>query len=80
MMTGGGFGRRAVTDADVVAEAVAVAKAIGWKAPVKVQWTREDDMAGGRYRPMYYHAITRRARRATAIRSAGGIGSSANRS
>ena len=58
MMTGGGFGRRAVTDADVVAEAVAVAKAIGWKAPVKVQWTREDDMAGGRYRPMYHHAIS----------------------
>ena len=58
MMTGGGFGRRAVTDADVVAEAVAVGKAIGWKAPVKVQWTREDDMAGGRYRPMYHHAIS----------------------
>jgi isoquinoline 1-oxidoreductase beta subunit len=57
MMTGGGFGRRAVTDADVVAEAVAVAKAIGWRAPVKVQWTREDDMAGGRYRPMYHHTI-----------------------
>jgi isoquinoline 1-oxidoreductase beta subunit len=57
MMTGGGFGRRAVTDADVVAEAVSVAKAMGWRAPVKVQWTREDDMTGGRYRPMYYHAI-----------------------
>ncbi len=57
MMTGGGFGRRAVTDADVVAEAVSVARAIGWKAPVKVQWTREDDMAGGRYRPMYHHSI-----------------------
>lgn len=57
MMTGGSFGRRAVTDADVVAEAVSIAKGIGWKAPVKVQWTREDDMAGGRYRPMYYHHI-----------------------
>ncbi|HEY4737578.1 MAG TPA: molybdopterin cofactor-binding domain-containing protein, partial [Xanthobacteraceae bacterium] len=34
-----------------------VAKAIGWRAPVKVQWTREDDMCGGRYRPMYVHAL-----------------------
>ncbi|WP_083463330.1 xanthine dehydrogenase family protein molybdopterin-binding subunit [Prosthecomicrobium hirschii] len=57
MKTGGGFGRRAVFDADVVAEAVAVGRAIGWKAPVKVQWTREDDMRGGRYRPAYVHAL-----------------------
>jgi isoquinoline 1-oxidoreductase beta subunit len=57
MMTGGGFGRRAVTDADIVAEAVAVGKAIGWRAPVRVQWTREDDMTGGRYRPMYLHSV-----------------------
>jgi isoquinoline 1-oxidoreductase beta subunit len=57
MMTGGGFGRRAVGDADVVAEAVSTAKAIGWKAPVKVLWTREDDMTGGRYRPMYFHRL-----------------------
>ena len=57
MMTGGGFGRRAVPDADVVSEAVSTAKAIGWKAPVKVLWTREDDMTGGRYRPMYFHTL-----------------------
>ncbi len=57
MKTGGGFGRRAVPDADVIVEAVAIAKAIGWKAPVKVQWTREDDMRGGRYRPMYVHKL-----------------------
>jgi isoquinoline 1-oxidoreductase beta subunit len=57
MKTGGGFGRRATPDSDVIIEAVAVAKAIGWKAPVKVQWTREDDMRGGRYRPMYVHAL-----------------------
>lgn len=57
MTTGGSFGRRAVADGDVVAEAVAVAKAIGWRAPVKVQWTREDDMAGGRYRPAYVHKL-----------------------
>jgi isoquinoline 1-oxidoreductase subunit beta len=58
MMTGGGFGRRAVPDADVIVEAVATAKALGWRAPVKVQWTREDDMAGGRYRPIYVHRIS----------------------
>ena len=57
MMTGGGFGRRAVPDADIVAEVVAVGKAIGWRAPVRLQWTREDDMTGGRYRPMYVHSI-----------------------
>src|SRR5262249_31177016 len=57
MKSGGSFGRRAVPDADLVVEAVATAKALGWKAPVKVQWTREDDMRGGRYRPAYMHAI-----------------------
>ncbi len=57
MMSGGSFGRRATPDADVIAEAVGVAKAIGWKAPVKVQWTREDDMTGGRYRPAYVHKV-----------------------
>jgi isoquinoline 1-oxidoreductase beta subunit len=57
MKTGGGFGRRAVTDADVVLEAVETAKAIGWRAPVKVQWTREDDMRGGRYRPLVLHKV-----------------------
>jgi isoquinoline 1-oxidoreductase beta subunit len=57
MKTGGGFGRRASVDSDVIVEAVATAKAIGWKAPVKVQWTREDDMRGGRYRPAFMHKM-----------------------
>jgi isoquinoline 1-oxidoreductase beta subunit len=57
MKTGGGFGRRAVVDADVIVEAVETAKAIGWKAPVKVLWTREDDMRGGRYRPLFVHKV-----------------------
>lgn len=57
MKTGGSFGRRAVFDGDVVVEAVYVAKAIGYRAPVKVQWTREDDMRAGRYRPMYVHKL-----------------------
>ena len=46
---GGGFGRRATPQSDFVVEAVHVAKAAG--APVKVVWTREDDMQGGWYRP-----------------------------
>ena len=58
MTPGGFFGRRAVADADVIVEVVSVLKATGAKAPVKVQWTREDDMAGGRYRPMYYHKLS----------------------
>jgi isoquinoline 1-oxidoreductase beta subunit len=57
MMAGGSFGRRATPDADVIVEAVSIAKAIGWKAPVKLQWTREDDMQGGRYRPAYVHKL-----------------------
>lgn len=57
MLTGGSFGRRATPDADMVSEAVTVAKAIDGRAPVKVVWTREDDIQGGRYRPMYYHTL-----------------------
>lgn len=57
MPTGGGFGRRAVPDGEVVAEAVEIAKALNWRAPVKLMWTREDDMRGGRYRPMYIHKL-----------------------
>jgi len=51
-LLGGGFGRRANPASDFVVEAVHVAKAA--KAPVKVVWTREDDMHGGYYRPMWY--------------------------
>ena len=49
---GGGFGRRANPANDFVAEAVHIAKAA--KVPVKVVWTREDDLRGGYYRPMWY--------------------------
>ena len=48
---GGGFGRRANPRADFVAEAVHLAKAAG--RPVKVVWTREDDLQGGYYRPLW---------------------------
>ena len=48
---GGGFGRRFNDTSDFVAEAVTVAKAAG--VPVKVVWTREDDIRGGYYRPAH---------------------------
>ena len=51
-LLGGGFGRRANPASDFVIEAVQVAKAA--KGPVKVMWTREDDIRGGWYRPMWY--------------------------
>jgi len=54
-LLGGGFGRRANPHSDFVIEAVYVAKAAG--TPVKVVWTREDDLQGGYYRPMFYHAL-----------------------
>jgi isoquinoline 1-oxidoreductase beta subunit len=57
LWAGGSFGRRAVPDSDYVAEAVMIAQATGGSAPVKLVWTREDDMSGGRYRPMSYHVL-----------------------
>jgi isoquinoline 1-oxidoreductase beta subunit len=47
MLMGGGFGRRG--GSDFVSDAVEVSKAIG--APVKVTWSREDDMQHDTYRP-----------------------------
>jgi isoquinoline 1-oxidoreductase beta subunit len=55
MMAGGGFGRRAVPTSDYIVEAVGLAKAWG-KGPVKVIWSREDDIRGGYYRPSHVHS------------------------
>jgi isoquinoline 1-oxidoreductase beta subunit len=56
LVSGGSFGRRANFWADYVVEAVHVAKAIGGRAPVRVQRTREDDLQAGLYRPQFVHA------------------------
>jgi isoquinoline 1-oxidoreductase beta subunit len=58
LYAGGSFGRRANVVSDYIVEAVSVAKALGANGkPVKLIWTREDDIRGGRYRPMYFHSI-----------------------
>jgi isoquinoline 1-oxidoreductase beta subunit len=57
LFAGGSFGRRANPHSDFVLEAAAIAKAIKGLAPVKLVWSREDDMRAGYYRPMYYHAL-----------------------
>jgi isoquinoline 1-oxidoreductase beta subunit len=57
LVSGGSFGRRANAYADFTVAAVNVAKAIGGRAPVRLQYTREDDMAAGLYRPMVVHAV-----------------------
>ncbi len=49
MLSGGGFGRRGTMDQDFVREAAYLAKKV--KKPLKLVWTREDDIKGGYYRP-----------------------------
>src|SRR2546422_10162595 len=53
-LSGGGFGRR--LEPDFVSEAVRVSQAAG--VPVKVIWTREDDMRNGFYRPTSYNRFS----------------------
>jgi isoquinoline 1-oxidoreductase beta subunit len=58
LLSGGSFGRRANMGSDYIVEAVSVAKALGANGtPVKLQWTREDDIRGGLYRPLYLHRL-----------------------
>ena len=55
-MAGGGFGRRATPDSHVQREAAAIAKRLPG-TPIKLIWTREDDVQGGYYRPMHAHRV-----------------------
>ena len=57
LWAGGSFGRRAIADAHFVREACEIAKAYGKPVPIKVMWTRQDDVKGGYYRPIYVHRI-----------------------
>jgi len=57
---GGSFGRRATFSADWITELALVLRAqraAGDRRPVKLQWTREDDVTGGFYRPMSLHRL-----------------------
>jgi isoquinoline 1-oxidoreductase beta subunit len=58
LLAGGSFGRHANPTADYVSEGVEVAKATrAMNAPIRLLWTREDDIRGGYYRPLYVHTI-----------------------
>ncbi len=58
MFAGGGFGRRGTTTSDCLGDAARVIKAwraAGQSGPLKLVWSREDDIRGGYYRPLAYH-------------------------
>jgi len=54
-LLGGGFGRRGHRDEEFIVDAVLMSKEA--KRPVKVMWTREDDVHNGRHRPISAHYI-----------------------
>jgi len=57
LYAGGGFGRRGNIHPDLDIEVASIFKATGERYPVKLQYTREDDMAAGFYRPMNIHKM-----------------------
>jgi isoquinoline 1-oxidoreductase beta subunit len=57
LFAGGSFGRRANFQSDYASECVHIAKKVGKGRPVKLVWTREDDMQAGYFRPLTVHAL-----------------------
>jgi len=56
-MSGGSFGRRANPASDYMREIAAVAKRFNQKVPLKLVWSRSDDLKGGYYRSMFMHRV-----------------------
>jgi isoquinoline 1-oxidoreductase beta subunit len=54
-LLGGGFGRRGHRDEEFVVDSVLLSKDV--RRPVKLMWTREDDVRNGRFRPMSAHFL-----------------------
>ena len=61
LYAGGSFGRRANPHADYLVECaeilVSLARSGQRNIPVKLVWTREDDMKAGYYRPAFFHTL-----------------------
>lgn len=57
LFAGGSFGRRGNSHSDYQVEAASIVKALNTQYPVKLIWSREDDMRAGYYRPMYVHKL-----------------------
>jgi isoquinoline 1-oxidoreductase beta subunit len=61
LFAGGSFGRRANPAADYLLECASIALVLARKdqrnVPVKLVWTREDDMRAGYYRPAFFHTL-----------------------
>jgi isoquinoline 1-oxidoreductase beta subunit len=57
LLAGGSFGRRSTVGGEVAVEAASIAKALGGARTIKLVWTREDDIRGGSYRPLYVHRL-----------------------
>ncbi len=55
MLMGGGFGRQGHRDEEYVHDAVVLSNAV--KRPVKMMWTREDDVHNGRFNPLSVHYL-----------------------
>ncbi|MEL6371830.1 MAG: xanthine dehydrogenase family protein molybdopterin-binding subunit [Pseudomonadota bacterium] len=58
MFAGGSFGRLATPTSHFAAEIASVLKAQDEKNPVKLVWSREDDVRGGYYRPLTVHKVS----------------------
>ncbi|MCY3674754.1 MAG: xanthine dehydrogenase family protein molybdopterin-binding subunit [Paracoccaceae bacterium] len=57
LYAGGSFGRRSSPSADYHVEAALAFALNGGKVPVKLIWSREDDLKGGYYRPAVAHKV-----------------------